>query len=153
MNSDEPRADERPSLDDILSSDDERSFEREKTKEQLEREVISLRRSLSSVSEKLAEATAERDALRSEIQMEQFLQSMTSRYSTRVYWFMACYCMFAGAILIFDGFNFAIPNLWISRRFDVETSVMEILVGSTAVSVVGLTGLVVKGLFDGVRRK
>ncbi|WP_133057615.1 hypothetical protein [Falsiruegeria litorea] len=65
---------------------------------------------------------------------------MRWNYSQWVFSYLVCYSMFVFVLLIFDGFE--------QVTFDLPASVLEFLVGSTAVSSIGLVAAVVAGLFN-----
>lgn len=72
------------------------------------------------------------------------LDELIKPYATRAFIFMCAYCAFVAATLVFHGFRwcFALPE-----------SVLQLLVGSTAVTVIGLVGMVLTGVFIGAGRK
>ena len=73
------------------------------------------------------------------------LNKLMDSYANNVFWFMCAYCSFVGLFLLMNAFGcFKIP---------AEASVLEFLVGSTAVTVIGLVGMVITGIFLGVRKK
>lgn len=58
--------------------------------------------------------------------------------------YMSCYSAAAFLLLLLDR-----GKLW---GFDLDESVLDLLVGSTAVTVLGLVGMVLTGIFVGARR-
>jgi hypothetical protein len=76
---------------------------------------------------------------------EETLQDRTStrtlreRYATRVFWYLICYSLAALALVGLQG--------WRVYGFQLDGYVIGLIVGSTAVSAIGLVGFVVKGLF------
>lgn len=72
------------------------------------------------------------------------LNELMTPYAKKVFWFMCAYCSFVGLFLLMNAFGlFKIP---------AEATVLEFLVGSTAVTVIGLVGMVVTGIFIGARK-
>lgn len=67
-------------------------------------------------------------------------REMRFSYSKWVFGYLVCYSIFVGALLVFAGFN-----IWC---FKLDPSVLNFLVGSTAVSSIGLVAAVVAGLFS-----
>ena len=57
---------------------------------------------------------------------------------------MVYYCLFAGEVLVVDGVHL--------RGFDLPKEVLQVLVGSTAATVIGLVGMVLTGVFVGARK-
>lgn len=65
------------------------------------------------------------------------------KYASWVFCYLVCYSFFVGAILIIDGFTL--------YGFDLEEGVVSFLVGSTAVSAIGLVLAVTTGLFNPIK--
>lgn len=59
--------------------------------------------------------------------------------------FMCCYCAAVASMVVFAGFSLF--------GFKLADEVLKLLVGSTAVTVIGLVGMVLTGIFVGARRK
>ena len=74
----------------------------------------------------------------------QILDSLLEPYADKAYRFMCAYCAGVGAILLLSGFRI----LW----FSLDAHVLGILAGSTAVTVIGLVGMVLTGIFIGARK-
>jgi hypothetical protein len=72
------------------------------------------------------------------------LDDLIKPYAKNTFRFMCIYCFFAATILITKGF---------CPRFGLSNKVLQILVGSTAVTVIGLVGMVLTGVFVGARGK
>lgn len=66
-------------------------------------------------------------------------RGMRECYAGRAYWYLAAYSLACLLLLVFDGFHF-----W---GFSLSDSILLALVGSTAVSIIGLVGIVLTGLF------
>lgn len=58
-----------------------------------------------------------------------------------IFWFMCSYCCAVGLLLLVSCFVHTLPD-----------KVLSALVGSTAITVVGLVGTIVAGIFSGARR-
>ena len=66
-------------------------------------------------------------------------RTMREIYAKKVYGYLIGYSLAAYSLILAHGFR-----LW---DFSLESPTLSIIVGSTAVSAIGLVGLVVKGLF------
>lgn len=100
----------------------------------------------------LARMGAEKDDLQAELEKTQkrvrtieILDDLIEPMAYRAFWFMCAYAGIVALILLLTGFT-GIP-------FDLPESVLEFLVGSTAVTVIGLVGMVLTGIFVGARTK
>ncbi len=86
----------------------------------------------------------------------QVLNTLITPSATKAFRFMYAYCAFVGAILLLDGFDIKIPITdkvqTLIATFDLDESVLQFLVGSTAVTVIGLVGMVLTGIFVGARK-
>lgn len=85
-------------------------------------------------------AEAEAQSVREGNRDRRALRDLRFKYAKKVYRFLICYCIGAAIIVILDGFN--------TYGFEVDGSVLMIIVGSTAASAIGLVGFVVNGLFS-----
>jgi hypothetical protein len=90
---------------------------------------------------KLAE---ENHALKVSVKTAGVLDDLIKPYANRAFIFMCAYCGIVGLLLSLSGFQVS--------NFHLDTSVLEFLVGSTAVTVIGLVGMVLTGIFVGARR-
>lgn len=72
------------------------------------------------------------------------LNSLIRPMATKTFWFMAFYSLGVGCVVVADG---------VGLHFSLPESVLNYLVGSTAVTVIGLVGMVVTGVFLGGKRK
>ena len=93
---------------------------------------------IGRLSEKLAEADAERDRLKSAGDIESVKARMLEPYVNKVFTFVAIYCGIVAVILFLAGMNIG---------FTLPETILAIISGSTAISVIGLIGLVITGLF------
>lgn len=71
-------------------------------------------------------------------------RGLRETYASKVFRFLCSYSTVVFVILLFQGFG-----IW---EFDLDRYVLLALVGSTAISVVGVVGFVVRGLFPSVKR-
>lgn len=75
------------------------------------------------------------------------LDGLIEPYASKAFLFMCIYSSVVAGMLISHGATF-----WYFRLFSLPTSVLEFLVGSTAVTVIGLVGMVLTGVFVGARK-
>lgn len=73
------------------------------------------------------------------------LDELIKPYAMNSFRFMCFYCGFVGIILIAAGYKL--------YNFSLSDDVLQIMVGSTAVTVIGLVGMVLTGVFIGARGK
>lgn len=92
---------------------------------------------IGSLSEDLAAALAENEKLKQFIDVVK--ARMLERYVNKVFNFVALYCVAVGVLLLLSG----LPR----SGFRLPTTILGIIAGSTAVSVIGLIGFVITGLF------
>lgn len=98
---------------------------------------------IGSLATDLEETQAELDNLRGKKTIDEVRAELIQPYSNKVFWFVVWYCGVIGALVIGDGFGAGI--------FNISETVLGIIAGSTAVSVIGLIGMVITGLF-GIRK-
>ena len=75
------------------------------------------------------------------------LNKLIGPYANKAYFYMCAYSVAVGFMVFASGADF-----WLFSSFDLDTSVLEFLVGSTAVTVIGLVGMVLTGIFVGARK-
>ncbi|MEQ1900260.1 MAG: hypothetical protein ABL866_05960 [Devosia sp.] len=107
--------------------------------------IAELREAFTRVSEEKAQLQVELDALAKKVRTLEILDDLIEPYAKRAFAFMCCYCGAVGIILLLHGFR--------HRWFFLPESVLDFLVGSTAVTVIGLVGMVLTGIFVGARPK
>jgi hypothetical protein len=108
-------------------------------------ELEILRRDFSRVSQEKAELELELDRLKRANRASEILDNLIEPFANKTFYFMCTYCAFVGLIVILNAFG------CFSRQ--ISDSVAQILVGSTAVTVIGLVGMVLTGIFVGARNK
>ena len=81
--------------------------------------------------------------LRRKLATKTILDSLLEPMSKRSFSFMYYYCGGVGLIMLLHGFHF---------HFALPDSVLNFLAGSTAVTVIGLVGMVLTGIFVGARK-
>lgn len=101
----------------------------------IERELI------GTLQDQLAETQAELDSLQASRQIESTKAALMKPLLVRVYNLVAAYCAFILLLAMCQGFG-----IW---GFDLEETILGILSGSTAVSVIGLIGMLISGVFSG----
>jgi hypothetical protein len=95
---------------------------------------------VGQLSEQLAAAEAEIERLKGQQTVEQVKAGLLAPYSARVFWFVVSYCVVVGAMLALAGWSEM-------TGFKLSDAILGIIAGSTAVSVIGLIGMVISGLF------
>lgn len=82
--------------------------------------------------------------LEQKLRTKDILDGLIEPYAGRAFNFMCVYSGFVGSVLLLDSFNIS--------RFEMDPTVQAYLVGSTAVTVIGLVGMVLTGVFVGARK-
>ena len=80
----------------------------------------------------------------------EILDSLIWPFAKGAFTFMCVYCAAVFGILIADGTT--LQAEW-GDEFDIKDTTLNVLLGSTAVSVIGLVGTVLTGVFFGARGK
>lgn len=106
-----------------------------------EKKFHELSAKFTAVSEEKIGLLEENGHLRAQNSTRSLLDDLIKPYSLRAFVFMCFYCAFVGVLLVMDGFH-----TW---GFRLADSVFQLLVGSTAVTVIGLVGMVLTGVFLG----
>ena len=96
---------------------------------------------LGYLQDQLLQTQAELDSLREQRTVDQVRADLIKPYTNKVFWFVVWYCIVVGIIIVVDGTQ--------DINFDLKESTIGIIAGSTAVSVIGLIGMVISGLFGG----
>lgn len=99
----------------------------------------------SSLAAELESARAELSALKATKTIDDVRADMLEGYSNRVFWFVAVYCTVVGIALGLAGWRHL-------TSFEISNTILSIIAGSTAVSVIGLIGMVISGLFGSTSR-
>lgn len=107
-------------------------------------EYNKLREQFARVSDEKFALKEELDRLQKRVRTGEILDELIKPYANKAFLFMVGYAVAALGILIADGAKF--------KEFDLPDSVLELLVGSTAVTVIGLVGMVLTGIFVGARK-
>ena len=98
----------------------------------------------SKVTEEAFTLREENSQLRIRNETRQLLNELIKPFAKRSFIFMCVYSGIVGIMLFLHGFN-----VW----FSLPESVLGYLVGSTAVTVIGLVGMVLTGVFIGGHKK
>jgi hypothetical protein len=98
-----------------------------------------------------ARVTSEKSSLEDEnfrlkraLSSKEKLDNLITPYANRTFIFMCIYCAVVAILLILSG--------WKSSGFQLEDGVLKVLTGSTGVTVLGLVGMVLTGIFVGARK-
>lgn len=108
-------------------------------------DIAQLRDAFTRVSEEKAQLQADYDKLEKRVRTVEILDKLIEPYAFKTFWFMVGYCAFVALALCAHG--------WHLGKFELPSSVLDFLVGSTAVTVIGLVGMVLTGIFVGARRR
>jgi hypothetical protein len=100
-------------------------------------------REIGYLSDLLAESEAEVDRLTGKATVDDVRAQMLQPFAEKVFAFVALYCVAVFALLIASGQQ--------RGSFHLSDTVLSVIAGSTAVSVIGLIGMVISGLFGGTR--
>lgn len=96
------------------------------------------------VSNENFELKTEIDTLKKRVRTAEILDSLIKPYADKAFIFMCSYCAFVAAVIIISG--------WKLGGFAQPEKVLGLMVGSTAVTVIGLVGMVLTGIFVGARK-
>jgi hypothetical protein len=106
---------------------------------------------LETLRARFSEVTADKDRLQQDFEDLRRgsstiaeLDKLIAPSANKAFRYMSAYSAGSFALLVLDG------SQW--RGFNLDEGVLELLVGSTAVTVLGLVGMVLTGIFVGARR-
>lgn len=106
---------------------------------------------LATLQQRFTEVTTEKERLQQDFDdlkrgttTIRELDKLIAPSARKAFTYMSLYSFGAFILLILDGSG------W--RGFNLDESVLELLVGSTAVTVLGLVGMVLTGIFVGARK-
>lgn len=111
---------------------------------ELDVDVDTLWERLSSVAEENARLQQELSDLRRGTSTIRELDGLIKPSAKNAFRYMSCYSLGSFVLLVLDGSGWG--------GFNLDESVLDLLVGSTAVTVLGLVGMVLTGIFVGARR-
>lgn len=94
---------------------------------------------IGTLSFALSEAEAEIDRLTGKATVDDVKAQMLQPFAEKVFGFVALYCVGVFILLLASG--------QVNGNFHLSDTVLGIISGSTAVSVIGLIGMVISGLF------
>ena len=114
-------------------------------------EPVDYKGELETLRERFNEVTADKDRLQQEFEDLRRssttiakLDKLIAPSANKAFRYMSAYSTGSFALLVLDGSH------W--RGFDLDESVLDLLIGSTAVTVLGLVGMVLTGIFVGARK-
>jgi hypothetical protein len=96
------------------------------------------------VSEEKVCLLEENACLKRSVETSKILDGLLTPYANRSFIFMCCYCGVVAFLIVASG--------WKLGGFDLPSGVLQVLTGSTAVTVIGLVGMVLTGIFVGARK-
>jgi succinate dehydrogenase/fumarate reductase cytochrome b subunit len=97
---------------------------------------------VGDLQEEIAELRTQLERTTAQETVEQVRARLIEPYVKAVFCFVTAYCGFVGIVLLIAG--------WKAGGFDLSDAILGVIAGSTAVSVIGLIGLVITGLFGSV---
>lgn len=100
----------------------------------------SYREMVGDLALQLDEAQAEIERLTGQQTVAQVKAALLAPYSKRVFWFVVSYCVVVAVMLFLAAWGE-------TTGFKLSDAILGIIAGSTAVSVIGLIGMVITGLF------
>lgn len=103
-----------------------------------------MKKAFSRVTEENAQLKQELDEAKRKARTSEILDSLIEPYAKKAFFFMSAYSGIIGIMVFMNAFG--------CFRRPISDSVLQILVGSTAVTVVGLVGMVLTGIFIGARK-
>ena len=103
-----------------------------------------LNKRFTQVSNDNFDLKQEIEALKTRVRTSEILDALIAPYASRAFVFMCAYCAFVGVLLLLSG--------WQVWGFKQPEAVLSLMVGSTAVTVIGLVGMVLTGIFVGARK-
>jgi hypothetical protein len=96
------------------------------------------------VTEENSQLKQDLEALQKKARTAEILDDLIEPYAAKAYWFMCAYSGVIGLMLLMNAFG--------CFRNPISSDVLQVLVGSTAVTVIGLVGMVLTGIFVGARK-
>jgi hypothetical protein len=101
--------------------------------------VMDLHARFSEIANENFGLKAENISLKGRLETKTAIDSLLGPYSNKVFTFLCFYGLVAFLLLLLNGFHLG--------GFNLDPSVLKFIVGSTAVSAIGLVGLVIRGMF------
>lgn len=95
---------------------------------------------INELASALEEATAELAQLKGKQTVDDVKATLLAPYTNRVFRFVVGYCSIVGVMLLLAAWKSV-------TGFELSDAILGIIAGSTAVSVIGLIGMVITGLF------
>jgi hypothetical protein len=108
-------------------------------------QIEELQDSFNRVTTEKSNLEDENLRLRRALSSKERIDSLIAPYANRAFWFMCVYCAVVAGLLIASGIK--------SSGFQLEDGVLKVLTGSTGVTVIGLVGMVLTGIFVGARKQ
>lgn len=110
-----------------------------------EEDFEKLRVNFTRISDEKARLEIEINRIKTANRASEILDGLIEPFANKTFLFMCAYCGFVGIVLLMNSFN--------CFRRSISDGVLQILVGSTAATVIGLVGMVLTGIFVGARKK
>lgn len=103
-----------------------------------DRYVAELQNKVAALESELTRVTSKRT-------IDDIIAEMMGPYADKVFWFVVVYCVVVGLFLLLAGWS-------AFTKFHLSDTVLSIIAGSSLASVIGLMGMVIRGLFGGPGR-
>ena len=111
---------------------------------QIRKEWLEATARISDLEEQLRDANRQLDEANRKVTTVEILDDLLEPSANKAFKYMFVYSGFVGVLLLLNGFGCVVVPL--------DPEVMKFLVGSTAVTVIGLVGMVLTGVFVGARK-
>jgi len=138
--SDASRSEVGLSVSDIETAPDSLPRELESSEQTIDR----LTSRIGKLSSEIEEKDLELRVLRANAATNEVLDKLIEPFADRAFYFMCTYSGGVGLIVLM--------HAWETKGFKLPDSTLDFLVGSTAVTVIGLVGMVLTGVFVGARK-
>lgn len=96
------------------------------------------------IAEENAQLRQDLEAAQKKARASEILDDLIEPYAAKAFWFMCAYSATIGLMLLMNAFG--------CFKNPISADVLQVLVGSTAVTVIGLVGMVLTGIFVGARK-
>ena len=107
-------------------------------------ELVELKPRFDQLADENFALKADKAELKQRLSTKAAIDGLLAPYSNKVFVFLCSYGVAAFILLLLNGFHL--------HGFSLDTTVMSFVVGSTAVSAIGLVGLVIRGIFGVVEK-
>jgi hypothetical protein len=103
-----------------------------------QQKFFEIQKRLSEISEEKFSLQEENSRLRAENGTRKLLDDLIKPLSSKIFYFMCVYAAFVGAVVLRSASH---------AEFKIPETILALLVGSTAATVLGLVGMILTGVF------